>query len=185
MPDLKAYAESIISRRTINFFRSEPVPLSVLLEAIEVARWAPNHRQTEPWHFSLMGAATTAKTVELITELKSRGQGDDARAAVSKRLNSIPGWLVISSALSADPVVQQENYAASCCAAQNLMLYLWQAGVGVKWTSGAVIRDKRLYDILGLDTAKVMIIGLFWYGYPEHIPVQTRKTVDDICSILD
>ena len=61
---------------------------------------------------------------------------------------------------------QEEDYAACACAVQNLMLYLWQAGIGVKWTTGQVTRDPRLYEILGVDGDMERVTGLFWYGYP-------------------
>ena len=39
--------------------------------------------------------------------------------------------------------IERENYAACCCAAQNLMLYLWRQGIGVKWTTGGITRPSR------------------------------------------
>ena len=48
-------ASVIRERRTINLFEAEPVGQQPLLDAIELARWAPNHRLTEPWRFYLLG----------------------------------------------------------------------------------------------------------------------------------
>ena len=42
-------------RRSIDLFEPEPIGSGVLHEAIEVARWAPNHRLTEPWRFYVVG----------------------------------------------------------------------------------------------------------------------------------
>ena len=177
--------ELIKSRRTINFFQQEPVPVSTLMEAIEHARWAPNHRKTEPWHFHILGDKSRDSVIKLITEIKSSGQGDSVRESVKKRLVDIPGWFAISSGYSEDPIIQQEDYAACCCAAQNLMLYLWNKGVGIKWTTGAVIRDDRFFDIMQIDPALRFIVGLFWYGYPLKIPGQTRLPVKKISSKLE
>jgi len=177
--------DTIITRRTINFFKPDRVDDSLILNAIEVARWAPNHHLTEPWHFHILAGQTRARVIELITEIKSAGQGEAARNGVAKRLNSIPGWLVITSELSPDPIMRTENYAACCCAAQNMMLYLWHAGVGVKWTSGAVTRDERLFRLLGIDRNTRTVVGLFWYGYPEQVPEQRRKPVSAITTLLD
>ncbi len=175
----------ISARRTINFFKAEKVDSALVRNAIDAARWAPNHHLTEPWHFHILTGQTRARVIDLITEIKSAGQGEAVRSGVMKRLHAIPGWLVITSDLSPDPVVQMENYAACCCAAQNMMLYLWDEGVGMKWTSGAVTRDERFFELLGADPGAVMIVGLFWYGYPEQIPEQTRKPVTDIITLLD
>jgi nitroreductase len=176
--------ELIKSRRTINFFQQEPVPDSMIMKAIELARWAPNHRKTEPWHFHIFGEETRSSVIDLITKIKSSGQGDSVRISIKKRLDDIPGWFAISSGFAEDPILQQEDYAACCCAVQNLMLYLWNEGVGVKWTTGAVIRDDRFFELLQIDSTLRYIVGLFWYGYPLQIPAQTRLPVNDISSKL-
>ena len=174
----------IKSRRTINFFLPEPVPDELLLKAIKVARWAPNHKKTEPWHFHLLGDDARGRAIELITEIKAEGKAAKA-AAVRKRLEDVPGWLVISSAVSDDAVRQMEDYAACSCAAQNMMLYLWRAGIGVKWTTGKVTRDERFFRILDIDPASRLIVGLFWYGYPQFVPGQSRRKTSEIVTKLD
>ena len=57
-PDPTDFTELLRGRRSVNFFEPEPVGAEVLLEAIEVARWAPNHRLTEPWRFYVLGDET-------------------------------------------------------------------------------------------------------------------------------
>ena len=183
--ELNKFANSIRSRRTINFFKLEPVPDSLILDAIEVARWAPNHKKTEPWHFHLLGKQTQEKVKAVITDIKVKEQGDGAHQSIRARLDAIPGWLVLSCDVSAESTRQFEDYAACACAAQNLMLYLWQAGVGTKWTTGKVIRTQAFYDILGLEMKNQLIVGLFWYGYPDQLPAQTRKPLEEITKRLD
>ena len=97
----------------------------------------------------------------------------------------IPGWLVLTCNISSDELLQREDYASCCCAAQNLMLYLSEAGVASKWTTGPVTRDQRFYDLLDIDSARESIVGLFWFGYPRILPEQSRKPVEEILSELD
>jgi nitroreductase len=183
---LQEYGEMLRSRRTINFFRPEPVSRDLLLEAVEVARWAPNHRLTEPWHFYLLGEETTRDIVELIVNLKAGGRDENARDAVRGRLQAIPTWFVQTCRLSPGlPVQEQEDYAACACAVQNLMLYLWQAGIGVKWTTGEATREQRFYDILGVDKAQEKVTGLFWCGYPADVPeARKRRETNEISTTL-
>ena len=42
-------------RRSIDLFAPEVVDFETVRAAVEVARWAPNHRLTEPWRFYLLG----------------------------------------------------------------------------------------------------------------------------------
>jgi nitroreductase len=182
---LELYANSLRSRRTVNFFKNTPVDSSLILDAMEVARWAPNHRKTEPWYFHLLGSRVCGQVKELITDIKAVGQAETARIAIRDRLDAIPGWLVMTCDVSTDPVQQYEDYAACACAAQNMMLYLWQAGVGMKWTTGKVIRDERFFQLMGIDKTRRFVVGLFWYGYPEQIPQQTRKPLENIMEITE
>lgn len=178
---IKSVEALIKSRRTIYAFKPEPVPaIDIIKRAIAAARWAPNHHLTEPWHFYLLGRETIKAVIDLNTELVREKNGDTAAGAKRARWSKIPGWLVLTCDKSDDPVRAREDYAACCCAAQNLMLYLWNETIGVKWNTGKLIRDDRLYDLLWIDPAAEMIVGVFWYGYAETIPVTERKPPEAI-----
>jgi nitroreductase len=186
VPSIPPADEAVVAllrgRRSIDLFRPEPVGTAVLLEAIEVARWAPNHRLTEPWRFYPIGEQTRGAIVELAAELDAVAKGEAAGAARRARLRGIPGFFVLTSKRSEDPLVDRENYAACCCAAQNLMLYLWHRGIGVKWTTGGVTRQPRFYDLLGIDARLEVVVGFFWYGVPKVVPTQQRRAVAEIVT---
>lgn len=168
--------ESLITgRRTIHNFRSEAVPVNVLLAGLQAACWAPNHHLTEPWHFYLPGPETREAICQLNAELAAASKGEKAGQKKLERWRDMPGWLVITSARSTDPVRDQENYAACCCVVQNLYLYLWEQGVGMKWSTGEVTRDPRFFELLGADIGQEQVVGLFWYGYPDDVPRQSRR----------
>ena len=183
-----AQAEDLASvlrgRRSIDLFAPDAVGADKLLAAIEVARWAPNHRLTEPWRFYLLGAATLRAVVDLAVELEVAKKGERAGPVRRARLESVPGMFVLTSARSDDALLDRENYAACCCAAQNLMLYLWRQGIGVKWTTGAMTRHARFYELLGIDAGKESVVGFFWYGIPKVIPTQKRKPIGEIVTEL-
>jgi nitroreductase len=174
------FAAVLRGRRSIDFFAPDSVGMERLRAAIEVARWAPNHRLTEPWRFYLLGSATTRALVDLAVELEVAAKGERAGPVRRARLEAVPGMFVLTSARSEDALVDRENYAACCCAAQNLMLYLWAQGIGVKWTTGGITRQRRFYELLGMDSNKELVVGLFWYGVPKVIPTQKRRPVEDI-----
>ena len=174
-------ADLITGRRTIYEFRTEPIPSpDIIKRAIDISRWAPNHHLTEPWHFYLPGQETIAGIIELNTALAMEKNGTEAAREKQERWSRIPGWLVLTCDVSDNPVLAQENYAACCCMAQNLMLYLWSENIGTKWTTGAVIRDRRFYDLLWIDPSVETVTGMFWYGYAREIPVTTRKPLEQI-----
>jgi len=174
-PANDAIAELLRGRRTIHNFQAEPVPQALLLQALELARWAPNHHLTEPWRFYLPGPATIAEIIDLNCRLVAAQKGAAAADNKRRRWASMPGWLVLTSQRSDKPVCQQEDYAACCCAVQNMQLYLASKGVGVKWSTGTVTREAAFYQILGADPEQEQVVGLFWYGYPVLTPPRRRN----------
>jgi nitroreductase len=174
-------AETLRQRRSINLFEPEPVGTEELLRAIELARFAPNHRLTQPWRFYVLGPQTAEAVARYAAELETAAKGERVGAARYARLKAIPGNFIVTSRLSGDELTDREDYAACCCAVQNLMLYLWERGIGVKWTTGAVTREQGFYDLLGIDATAERVVGFFWYGTPKVVPdPQPRRAVEEI-----
>jgi nitroreductase len=131
-----------------------------------------------------LGPATIRTVVDLAVELDTAAKGERAGAARRARLEAVPGMFVLTSRRSADALLEREDYAACCCAAQNLMLYLWRKGIGVKWTTGGITRQQRFYELLGIDSASESVVGFFWYGVPKVVPTQQRRPIADIVTEL-
>ena len=173
-------AALIESRRTIHDFKPEVPPRETILRAIDLARWAPNHLLTEPWRFYLLGPETAQAITRLNAEQVTRDKGEAAGRAKLERWSKVPGWLAVTCINSDEPVRAREDFAACCCAVQNLQLYLWSEGIGVKWTTGKVTREPEFYDLIWVDPAVETLVGLMWYGYPADIPQPQRKAVEQI-----
>ncbi len=178
-------ARILRERRTVHDFTDATPPTDTIVQAIELARWAPNHLRTEPWHFYVLdrtvGRRVAALNAELVRESKSAKVAD----VKLRRWSEMPGWLVVTCARSDDEIRMREDYAACCCAIHNIALYLWEQGLGMKWTTGAVTRDPRFFDLVGMDFDAVYVVGLFWYGYPADVPVQHRRPVASIMSYVN
>ncbi len=172
--------ELLRSRRTINEFKPEKPPQELISKAIELACWAPNHRLTEPWRFYLLGSETAQAVAELNAEMVTEKKGKAAGQKKLDKWTEIPGWLVVTMVKPEDSLQQQEDYAACSCAIQNFSLYLWEQGVGVKWTTGEVTRTPDLYDLIWVDPSTEIVVGLLWYGYPKEVPISQRKSLDEI-----
>ena len=181
---LRELEEVIRGRRTVNLYLQTPVPRALVREAIDAATWAPNHHVTEPWHFYLLGQETIERCLDLCFELVRARKSEEAARFKREQWSEKPGWLVVTCRRSEDELLQREDYAACAAAIQNFMLYLWKAGVGSKWTSGEITRDKRFFDIVGIDADTEFVVGLLWFGYPKLTPTQKRKELDDVLSQL-
>ncbi len=183
--NLRILAERIRSRRTTNLFLKQKVSKQLVLDAIELARWAPNHHLTEPWHFYLLGDAMKAASVELTRTIVTERKNAEIGEHKAKTAAAVPGWLLVTCKKTDDELTQREDYASCCCAVQNLLLYLSEAGVASKWSTGPITRDQRFFDLLGIDSAKEFVVSMIWYGYPKMLPTQSRKDVGEIVTETD
>ncbi|MDX1965542.1 MAG: nitroreductase [Planctomycetaceae bacterium] len=177
-------SQNLRSRRTVGAFRPDLVDPAIVQQSLELACWAPNHRRTEPWRFHLIGPETQRRIVDLNGELVAEKKGPEAAAAKRRQWAAIPGWLAVTCLRSEDPLLAEEDYAACCCAVQNLQLALWSRGIGAKWSTGDVTRRAEFYHLLHVDPAAERTVGLIWYGLPEAVPQQTRRPVEDVIRRL-
>ena len=168
----------IRSRRTIHSFKPDPVPESMVLEAIETARWAPNHKMTEPWRFYLLGPNTVSRLANLNTDLFMVDKTEAYKTMKRAKWMDMPVTLVVTSQVGQDALRDKENYAATCCAIHNYSLYLWNEGIGVKWSTTKLTRAVEMYELLGIDTKSEEIVGILWSGYPDEIPCRDRSPVE-------
>jgi len=179
--ELREFARVLRDRRTIDQYIHTPVPDELVLEAIDVATWAPNHYVSEPWRFILPGPETIERIIDLnaaiVADRKTPEHGEHKRAAWSEK----PGWLVVTCTRNDDTLREREDYAACAAAVQNFMLYLWRAGIGSKWTTGAITRDARFFEIIDANVDTEFVVGMIWFGYPKITPTQSRK---DTAAVL-
>lgn len=177
--------EALVSRRTISSFKAEAPDAAYIQQALEAARWAPNHRFTEPWHFYRLGPETAAQLIELNTQLVAAKKGQEAAAAKRDKWSAVPVWILVTCDRSDDPLLAREDYAATSCAIQNLQLSLWGNGVGSKWTTGDVTRDPALADICWFNADCEEVVGLLMIGLAAEVPPPIRnKALSQICVDL-
>jgi nitroreductase len=169
-------------RTTVHDYAPTAVDIGAVNRGLAVALAAPNHRITEPWRFTVVGPQMREALVAISIELKGQKSGGkvDPSTASSVRDKMVnPAWLVVVSQVkNANPDVAREDYAAVACAIQNLMLSLHAEGISSKWSTGAVIRDPRSYQHLGIDAEREEIVGFVWVGMPSKTPVKVARKLD-------
>jgi nitroreductase len=184
--------EALLSRRTVFKYQDAPVPEDVLDRALEAARWAPNHKLTEPWRFVIVGPETRLKlapTAERLARQKAEKQGREATDELIdkqvKKLTGLPALIVVLNKKSPDDAfLEREDYAASCCALHNLTLSLHADGFASQWGTGGVTRDEETYRVLGVDPEVFDIIGFVKIGKAEVVPTSRRRPLAEVVSRL-
>ena len=181
---------AIRERTTVHDYATTEVQPDALTRALRAALSAPNHRMTEPWRFVVVGRQSRQALVEISVALKAakvKGELDPStvRSTREKMLN--PAQLVVASQVRVpNPEVAREDYAAMACAIQNIMLSLHSEGIGSKWSTGAVIRDARTYQHLGIDSNLEEIVGFIWVGMPADPPAKLarKRALDQVVRYL-
>ena len=159
--------------------------LDAILEALEAAHFAPNHKHTWPWRFTVVGPQCKAQIDQVALAMKSGNgplQGQALNLFQEKRVN--PSLIVVSQMRTQDVFQSKEDYAATACAIQNLSLVLHHHGIGSKWSSGSLIRSPKVYEILEINSQEQEIVSFLWYGYAAFTPKIHRPPLESVITQL-
>ncbi len=173
------FRELVLTRRTVHNYHSDPVPDSLVEESMRLSLWAPNHRLTFPWVYTVVGAEARAKLADLAVELKSRRGAEkmsEARVKAVRDSVLMPSHLIsLAIKRGKDENQLHEDYATLACSVQIMSMYLCQHGVASKWSTGGFGVDDKTYGILGLNPAEVSLEGVLLVGRAQVTPDRTER----------
>jgi nitroreductase len=166
--------QAIRTRRTHKAYAPEPLDRETLDELFELARWAPNHKLTNPWRFRVLGPATLERLKE--------AAGDPIAAA---KLNRAPTLVAVSATQSGDPVMDEEDMLASATAAYVVLLGAHGRGLAGYWRTPGVLRTAEGRAALRIPDDE-HVLGLLHLGHPRQEPrVPERAPVGEVVEYLD
>jgi nitroreductase len=153
---------------------------------VEAALWAPNHRLTEPWRFTVLRGDARRRLGEAWAALapsQTRLSGEEheafLRREAAKPLRA-PVLIVASVRTDSDPVVAVEDFAATAAAVQNLLLAAHAQGLGAMWRTGGMAYRAEILAHLGL-APNDRIVGLVYLGHPAMDPPRARpRGLEDV-----
>ena len=159
--------DALATRRTVQRYTGEPVPDDALATAFAAAQWAPCHKLTWPWRFTVVGAEAREQLVQVAIRLKAAKKGcppEQMEGRVRSTLGSAGTLILVGQVLAEDAHRREEDYAATACAVQNLMLSLHAQGYGSKWSTGGFSTAPETYALAGIDAAAECIVGCVLAG---------------------
>ncbi len=155
--------DAIRTRRTTKAFAPVPIGDDVVRELLALAVLAPNHHETEPWRFWVVGR-------ELLERL-SRETGD------VKLLRSHTA-IVAGVLRNDDPAVAEEDYAAVACALENLLLGARGRGLANFWRTPGVMNGTAFRAVLDVPD-DVRLVGVVHVGHPaEPLPPTPKRDAE-------
>ena len=166
--------QAIRTRRTHKAYAPEPLDRETLDELFELARWAPNHKLTNPWRFRVVGPQALRRLKEA---------ADDAVAAA--KLDRAPTLVAVSATQSGDPVLDEEDVLATATAAYVVLLAAHGRGLAGYWRTPGVLRSAAGRAALGVGDDE-RVLGLLHLGHPRQEPrVPERAPVEQVAVYLD
>lgn len=163
---------AIRARRTHKQFEPEPLDEATLRSLFDLARYAPNHKLTQPWRFRALGPATRARIEQLAGE----------KEAV--KLRRAPTLVLATALLSDDPVLAEEDGHATACAVYAVLLGATARGLASYWRTPACFHADAVRAVLGL-AANEQVVALIHLGRPaSEPPPKERLALSDVLACL-
>lgn len=178
--------EAIHGRRMNNEFSDVMPSREALQRMLDAAIWAPNHRLTNPWRFFVLekGGVKRAEVAQLAYDNVYQRSGNDENAAGSRqRVLDAPALIYAYSIPGDSAEMTQENYAAACCAVQNLLLAAVAEGLAGDWSTGNTTKHPGLAAVLGAESDWTMVGALF-IGQPARPSASLRTERDGVTAWL-
>ncbi len=175
------------NRRSVfpdQFEAGKHIPNEIVEQILENATWAPNHGQTEPWHFMIFTADGLKTLAHFQSELYKETAGEKFKEATYQKLqrNPLLASHVIALCMKRDlnkkhPEI--EEIAAVACAVQNVYLSVTAYGLGGYWTTGGVTYNENAKAFFGLGSED-KLLGFFYLGYVAvPSPQGKRKPIEE------
>ena len=179
--------DAIHNRRMNNEFSDVVPDREALQRMLDAAVWAPNHRLTNPWRFFVLekDGKKRAEVGQLAYDHLFARSGNHENADGSRqRVLDAPALVYVYSIPGDSEEMTLENYAAACCAVQNLLLAAVAEGLAGDWSTGNTTRHPALAETMGGSPDWTMVGALF-IGYPSRPSASVRTPADDVTAWLD
>lgn len=171
--------QALYGRRMAWKFQDKPVAREALQRMLDVAVWAPNHRLTEPWRFFVLEKESPArrKAAELAYDFVLENTNLPGQALVTRhKVLDPPVVVYVYCVPGPSEETTRENYAAVCCAVQNISLAGVAEGLAVAWETGGAVRHPDLKEALGAESDWNMV-AMLSIGAPAENLTSRRTPV--------
>jgi nitroreductase len=163
----------IRTRRSVFVAQFEPgkiIPDDIIWQLLENANWAPSHKRTESWRFTVFTGTGLQKLADFQAELYKQTAGPKFSDGKYEKLRESPGQCSHVIAIGMKRVDQGlpeiEEIEAVACAVQNLALSAHAYGLGGFWSTGGITYTDEAKAFFGLGPED-KLLGFFNLGYPR------------------
>jgi nitroreductase len=164
--------DAIRARRTHKQYGAEPLDEGVLRDLLDLARFAPNHRMTQPWRFRALGPRTRAAIEAAAGEKEAM------------KLRRAPTLVLATATLSGDPVTDEEDLQATAASVYAVLLGATERGLASYWRTPACFSEPAVRDVLRL-AGNERVVALIHLGQAvSEPPPKERLPLADVLTML-
>ncbi len=163
-------SEIIKNRRATppRFLAKDEIDKSSIMQLLENANWAPNHKKTEPWRFKIYTGNAKQKLAAAVFTTLEKSIKSGAEINIQKienlktNIERVPVViLVILQRDKAERLPEWEEIAAVSMAVQNMWLTATENGLGAFWNTPPFL--KELNELLEIEPGQ-KALGFFYVG---------------------
>jgi len=178
------HVEAVVSSRRTNLLvdSQRPVPDALVDRLIAAATWAPNHKRTWPWRFTVLTGASRAVLGERMSVTASGFGAPEAQVLKlrTKYLRSPTVVLVWVRTDAADEVRRREDRDATAAAVQNMLLTATAHDLASYWGTVPDPLVATVRDVAGVGPEHDLV-ALVYLGWPTGsvaVPPRPAPVVD-------
>jgi nitroreductase len=163
----------IKNRRSISpplYEKGKVVPDEIIYQILENANYAPNHKHTEPWRFTIFTGEGLIHFAKTQSSIYKEYAGSKFKELSYKKLQDFPLMAshIIAIGMKRDAesrLPEIEEIEATACAVQNMFLTTTAYGLASYWTTGGITYFPEAKSHFGLEPED-KLLGFFYIGYP-------------------
>lgn len=160
----------IRNRRSVFTQQFEPgkaIPDELIWQLLENANWAPTHKLTEPWRFTVYSGEGLKILAEQQAAIYKEFAGPKFKQGKYEQMQNVP--LLCSHVIAVGmkrhhDIPEMEEVAAVACAVQNMHLTATAYGIGGYWSTGGITFIEEAKALFNLG-AEDKLMGFFYLGY--------------------
>ena len=168
---------------TQQFETGKQIPDEIIWQALENANWAPSHKLTEPWRFTVFAGNGLQKLADESAAIYKEYAGAKFKQNTYEQLLTTPlqcsHVIAIGCKRHKDDLPEIEEIASVACAVQNIYLTVSAYEIGGYWSTGGITFIKEAKPLFDLGDEDILM-GFFYLGYIRvPSPQGTRKSISD------
>ncbi|MDN4493951.1 nitroreductase family protein [Ureibacillus aquaedulcis] len=177
--------DTLKKRRAIRQYQNRPIEKHKIEQLLEVATFAPNDRNREPWHFYVLQGEALKRFEEVATEylIERFPTKPNLIKSSLEVIQTTPLVIVATSQkIENDEASTKDNVFAVCSAIMSMWLMAEELGLGFVWRTRGVglVHDERLHSFIGASVNE-QVVGTLFIGYPqeEQLPDKKRTSFEE------